>query len=131
MCLFVKANCKPEIATEDILCYKLVLSNPGGWTGWFYYSKTIFQWNIPVIAENDLNNPIEHLEIDQTEMINYGFHANLIKHCTRHEHYCIIPAGSEYCYGMFNEIVSTQIIVFRGRIDYWLYILMKKLNRNK
>jgi hypothetical protein len=140
MCLYVKENCKPEIATEDIHCYKKALKSKDGWQGYFQkyfeYSETIFPWNTIVTAKNNLNDPIEHLEIisnflSTEQYITRGFHACIgkIPFPSLFYHYCIIPAGSEYCYGKYDEIVSTQMIVFRRKFDYLLYILKKKIKQ--
>lgn len=146
MCLIVKQDCKPEIATKDIHCYKYVSSGgSAGWKGIFGYSNHIYPWNIPVNAEKgflqlQLGEPeyayvsLKHLEvihsdsgIDSRGRIAYGFHANITKLHGRHRD-CIIPAGTEFCYGDSEDIVSVNMIVFHKKRDYWKYILKKKLN---
>lgn len=152
MCLTIKQGCKPEIATKDIHCYKYV--NPcgrngvDGWKGLFEYSNRIYPWNVLITAEKETwlfnggeysYTPIEHLELMVNQMPNrrdstlihqiiaYGFHAHIAKIHGRH-HDCIIPAGTEFCYGDSGDIVATNMIVFHKKRDYWKYILKKKLN---
>lgn len=145
MCLIVKQDYKPEIATKDIHCYKYVSvsSDGAGWKGIFGYSDHIYPWNIQVNAEKGFLQlqlgepeyayvPINHLEVIHSEIehrdrIAYGFHANITKLYGRH-HDCIIPAGTEFCYGDSEDIVSVNMIVFHKKRDYWKYILKKKLN---
>lgn len=153
MCLTVKQDCKPEIAIKDIHCYKYV--NPqgrngaDGWKGLFEYSNRIYPWNVLITAEKETclfggeysYTPIKHLELignpthnrwDSTlnhQIITYGFHVLATKPQGKGKyHECIIPAGTEFCYGDSGDIVATNMIVFHKKRDYWKYILKKKLN---
>jgi hypothetical protein len=142
MCLTIKLGCKPEIAQTDIHCYKHVYScGSTGWKGLFGYSDHMYPWNIPVNAEKYVQLPgvtkyvpINHLEVEAVHsgiegrgLISYGFHANITKPLCKYRD-CIIPAGTEFCYGNSGDIVSVNMIVFHRKYDYWKYILKKKLN---
>ena len=59
--------------------------------------------------------------------IDAGFHSFTTRSSTLSSRYpnviCIIPKGAEYCIGVANEIVSTQLIVFKHKWNYLWYKL--------
>lgn len=75
---------------------------------------------------------IDHLEIKQQEgflTIEEGFHAfrgyKKAKSSGYFDFYpCIIPKGSEYGLGVYDDIVSTRIIVFSSFIKFLKYLLL-------
>lgn len=137
MCLIVKEGCEPEIAKKDIVCYKLVGScGDYGWESIYNCSEHTFKWNEVETARNRFYNrindcwkefTIQHLNVDARGRINAGFHARLEKIDSNDvkERICIIPAGTEYCFGSYNEVVAVQMIVFRTYLDYYMYRLKK------
>lgn len=117
MCLIIRGNCKPEIAKEDITCWKMVVD----------WDKT--KWMAPI--RHTLHNYDEVLAIcDRLEMEYYkgrniierGFHAYTnekeAKYYTtlfpsRIMVKCTIPKGADYCVGKYNEIVANRMIVHK------------------
>lgn len=77
---------------------------------------------------------IDHLEIKRVGQeglltIEEGFHAFRTYKKARASGYlnfypCIIPKGSEYGLGIYNDIVSTRIIVFSSFIKFLKYLLL-------
>lgn len=128
MCLFVKRGCHPEIASKDIVCWKRVGTKHlhGKWVPVIFTgSYRTFPLNKVATALKDDKEPISHLEIDEVfETIDYGFHAET-KFGTLGYNICIIPTGAEYCLGINNEIVATQMIVFDTYTNYIRYALKK------
>lgn len=135
MCLFVKEGYKPEIATEDIVCYKRVDDHVKYWkpailigsARFFYpYNKVLTAERYSYIRGEIY--PIQHLEIVDgmvlKRVINEGFHARC-KKTYLHEKRCVIPKGTEYCLGIDNDIVAINMIVFRSLLDYYWYKIKK------
>lgn len=110
MCLYVKEGCKPEIAKEDIKCWKVVVD----------WDKT--RWMAPCIRTfhkygKELTG-CERLKLENWErldfkgvVINKGFHGytsreeaedNIPPVSYRKDWKvtkCVIPKGAEYCMG--------------------------------
>lgn len=132
MCLIVLPGCKPEIATKDIVCYKLVEYHIKYWKPCIYDgAEYSYPYNKILTAEYCINGeirPIQHLEIlhfvDSLYIIDEGFHADCTKTC-RSMKLCIIPKGTEYCLGKENEIVAVNMIVFRTMLGYYWYRIKK------
>lgn len=132
MCLTVKSGCKIEIAEKDITTYKYVNSYENYWCG-IFYSYPRFLYNEIQKAKylslelKSWSYDLKHLQIEGTT-INEGFHS-CVNFCTfdidSKQNICIIPKGSEYCFGKNNDIVSNQIIVFKTKEDYDKYISSK------
>lgn len=131
MCLIVKDGCHIEIAKEDIVTFKNVLSRKNNrWesicmgTELYEYNKVLTARRFPYKS----TDTIEHLQIvDQNngimyDHINEGFHSKVKNKCC--DKICIIPKGSEICYG--DDIVSLHIIVFKNRLSYLKYRLFKR-----
>jgi hypothetical protein len=80
---------------------------------------------------------IEHLQVEYASspykeseggIINEGFHANLIRKNVPYtgayydqRKICIIPKGTEICYGTNDDIVAVNMIVFRNLFRYCIY----------
>ena len=135
MCLIVKDGCKIEIAKEDITTYKLINECENYWTG-VYYRSPSFAYNKLQKAKhlclNELHVDINHLQIERCGnriTIDEGFHSLIDKDgyffTPIKKAICIIPKGSEYCFGKYDEVVSNQIIVFKTKEDYDRYITSK------
>ena len=144
MCLIVKKGCKIEIAEKDITTYKHVYDDGNYWNGIFYsYPRFLYNeiqkakysdqlWLL--LDDNDIDTytELKHLQRekhnDGTIVINEGFQSYVKE--SNHFLYskiaiCIIPKGSEYCFGEYSDIVSNQIIVFKTKEDYDRYIASK------
>ena len=79
---------------------------------------------------------IDHLEIKRVGQeglltIEEGFHAFQTYKDAKSSYFkfypfypCIIPKGSEYGLGIFNDIVSTRIIVFSSFMKFLKYLLL-------
>lgn len=76
---------------------------------------------------------IDHLEIKRVGQeglltIEEGFHAFQTYKDARASNFkfypCIIPKGSEYGLGIYNDIVSTRIIVFSSFMGFLKYLLL-------
>ena len=122
MCLVIPYGESIRIANEDITVYKFVLRR---WNRWVPPVKRNhkFKYNTILTALDKCGNPIEHLVRTgyRNDIICEGFHCDTIDSCTNS--FCIIPKDAEYCYGIDNEIVSTKLIVFKYRWNYWWYKL--------
>ena len=126
MCLMVKRGCHPEIAQEDITCWKTVnmLGND--------------KWEAPVRCTrhncDEVLTACDKLRVESfytgSRILNYiievGFHGytniddaknkvNIFK--TRTLVKCTIPAGAEYCLGIHNEIVANKMIVHKPKYE--------------
>lgn len=137
MCLVVKKGCKIKIAEKDITTYKYIISYEDYWTG-IFFSNLPFAYNklqkakCLCLESDELYVSIKHLrrmkDIKCVSVITEGFHSYI----REPSHFpfdkkviCIIPKGSEYCFGDSNDIVSNQIIVFKTKEDYDRYITSK------
>lgn len=132
MCLYVKHGCRPEVAQKDIICYKFVKDRGLGWESACGYSKNRFPYNkVTTALRRSLLHNCE-VEIDSLTVkgvyykliIEEGFHAKLPPRGL-FENICIIPAGTQICYGDNNEIVAVQMIVFRSILGYYWYRIKK------
>ena len=106
MCLVVKAGCKIEITEKPILVsrkYRKYGLFRKRWGPLVWETKKRWKYNESVEA-------CEHLKIFNFDSIGSGFHSNLA--LTLISANAIIPKGAEYCYGLFNEVVSNKLIVF-------------------
>jgi hypothetical protein len=134
MCLIVKEGCKIEIAEKDITAYKCINEYENYWTGVLYRSPS-FAYNKLQKAKHlclDAYADIDHLQIERFGngiIIDEGFHSLINKDgyffAAFKKAICIIPKGSEYCFGKDDEVVSDQIIVFKTKEDYDRYIASK------
>ena len=136
MCLIVKSGCKIEIAEKDITTYKYIISYEDYWTG-IFFSNFPFAYNklqkakCLCLESDELYVTMEHLRVKDSgygSVITEGFHSYI----REPNHFpfdkkviCIIPKGSEYCFGEYDKIVSNQIIVFKTKEDYDRYITSK------
>ena len=132
MCLLVKKGCKIEIAEKDITTYKYVNSYKNNWIGIFFPVPSFTHNKLQkakCLSIDDLPIDLKHLQGEKCGdeiIINEGFHSLLVKPSFLNKLFiCIIPKGSEYCFGEDNDIVSNQIIVFKTRQDYDRYIASK------
>ena len=135
MCLIIKDGCDIEIAKKDIVTFKNVLNRK--YRGWepAYLGVELYEYNKVLTARHypyKSTDTIEHLQIVDGrdngfiyDHINEGFHSKIRKtdSCNK---ICIIPKGSEICYGDSNDIVSLHIIVFKNRLSYLKYRLFKR-----
>lgn len=137
MCLYVKRGCKPEIAQKDIVCYKVVVDRGRSWEPACGYSNNHFPYNkvTTALRHSLLHNcevEIDHLTVRKgfyMSVVEEGFHASLRE--SMFPNICIIPAGTQICYGTEDEIVAVQMIVFRTKLNYYWYKLKKKLCATK
>lgn len=125
MCLNVLPGCKPEIAQEDIICWKTVKSYDDIW--WQAPARgTFHKYGEVLVACDGLN--VRHWWVDniREHIIEEGFHAYTNKDSAQYQvsilvcfnsSYtlvkCTIPKGAEYCLGTRNEIVTTKMIVHK------------------
>lgn len=86
----------------------------------------------PVFLNNMYKSyDLKHLQIENCGIINEGFHSHVnscespVNSIVIKMAICIIPKGSEYCFGEYDDIVSNQIIVFKTKEDYDRYITSK------
>lgn len=117
---------KPEIAQEDITCWKTV--NMLGDDKWVAPVRGTFHNYDEVLTACDRLSmkPFHDTYGVLYYLIEEGFHAygniddaeykvNLFK--TRTLVKCTIPAGAEYCLGANNEIVATKMIVHKPKTE--------------
>jgi len=127
MCLTVLPNCKPEIAQEDITCWKTVKHvHDICWKA--PVMGTFHKYNRVLVACDKLKMVHAYGGIFcDFDFIDEGFHAytnidyakNKLKQnklklfSSRILVKCTIPAGAEYCLGFDNEIVANKMIVHK------------------
>ena len=138
MCLLTKH--KIRLAKRDITVTRTVIKlTENTWCGYFY-SYTDFLFNEIVTARTIDGKEITNLIQTPTccdsswYTIEEGFHSKRILdpldyNCIPIEYICIIPKGSEYCYGINSEVVSTKIIVFSSYKEYFKYKWKKLLEK--
>lgn len=137
MCLVLKKGEDVQLAQKDIICYKNVQeTDESTWNGPFYDERK-YQFNKVVTAEKKMvketeviYEPIEHLSVELSfkYLIHNGFHAftkegfgNFKGLSNLKEKYCIIPKGTEICYGDNNDIVAVSMIVFKNKFQFIRY----------
>ena len=144
MCLVIKEGERIKKAESDILCFKSVRTLDDDDTKWtcIYYSFADYDFNTEVAAERvSVSNSdgcvvrylekIEHLTVIKgtfADGIYEGFHARTIKILDT-DKYCIIPKGTEICYGNLNDIVTVSMIVFKNKRQYRRYQIKKLFER--
>lgn len=131
MCLIIKEGCHIEIAKKDIITFKEVLTCENNCWAPSYIGIELYEYNEVLTARKFPYTPtdtIEHLQIEDRIRIHEGFHSRVKKtyFCNK---ICIIPKGSEICYGRNNDIVSLHIIVFKNKLSYLKYKLVKLFKR--
>lgn len=135
MCLYIKEGCHIETAKKDKVTFKDVIDQKDhGWEP-SYRGCELYEYNKVLTARKLPYTPIDTIEHLQEEcereksVICEGFHSRVKKtrFCNK---ICIIPKGSEICYGEYNDIVSLHIIVFKNTFSYLKYRLAKLFKRN-
>lgn len=123
MCLMVLPGCKPEIAQEDITCWKNV--RMFGYDEWMAPVRGTFHNYDEVLTACDRLRMARYTMYGvYNYVIEVGFHAytnidvaeykvNLYKTRTLVE--CTIPKGAEYCLGANDEIVANRMIVHKPK----------------
>lgn len=127
MCLTVKVGCKIETTQNDIKVYKLVNKYVNYWRPIYRQESIDFEYGKLLTALDEELNLIEKLDSSFYNSIYVGFHSRVTKHHYVTNTICIIPKGSEICYGDDDDIVSTQLIVFKNRLQYLMYKLKRIL----
>ena len=130
MCLTVKWGSKIEIAQKDIKVYKLINKQSDYWNPVCQQEYIKFEYCKLIKALDNKLKPIKKLNI-RTEFYNKavfeGFHSKVTNCDCITNTICIIPKGSQICYGEDDGIVSTQLIVFKNSFQYLMYKLKKIL----
>ena len=135
MCLRIKDDEFIHLAKKDVVCYKQVTKTQDGkWKG-FYVGRRSYDFDKVVTAEKRTKNyeyeEIKGLKVEKYEIsgiedmyfIDHGFHALVKKRfpSLRGFNYCIIPAGTEMCYGQCGDVVAVNMIVFKNVFHYIKY----------
>lgn len=152
MCLTLRKS-STDIAKRNIVCWKVVDpikdSVPPQWlprriedTGAYEFNKVCkarkYRSEVMVPVKESVRKSskrvlreIDRLEIKQQDgllTIEEGFHAfrgyMKAKASGLNFYPCIIPKGSEYGLGVYDDIVSTRIIVFSSFIKFLKYLLL-------
>jgi len=126
MCLVVKEGCKPEIASEDITCWKFVnMLRKDKWMA--PIRGTLHDYDKVLIACDRLSVEPWHVAYGILHfVIEEGFHgytniddaknkANIFNAHTLVK--CTIPKGAEYCLGPNGEIAATKMIVHKPKTE--------------
>jgi hypothetical protein len=128
MCLVVKGGCSPEIATKDMKSYKVVVPVDNA-TWMSKYQRTTHEYGKVLSIGQPLKMEKHRAsELSSIHPTEFAYHIYEGFHSFAHEEYarqilnpeydaiveCTIPAGAEYCYGTFGEIVSNKIIVHKN-----------------
>ena len=127
MCLVVKDGCKIERAKNDIKVYKLIDKHHDYWKPVYCQRYRRFEYCKSITAYDLYSLPIKNLKICHYRFkyeIYEGFHSRVKRYYLTNT-ICIIPKGSEICYGTHKDIVSNQIIVFKNYFQYLIYKLKK------
>ena len=135
MCLTIKEGETIRRAEKDILCYKSVWTNgsENTWTG-IYFGFKEYEFDKEVTADerymrNSLikTDSLTHLESIGGHIYE-GFHASC-RPFSSSNRYCIIPEGTEMCYGNNGDVVAVSMIVFRNENSYKKYKIKKLWKR--
>lgn len=115
MCLRTKQT-KPQIATEDIICYKIIHKDM---TSLFHKE---FKWELGKVYHTEMTTTLSSFFMNI--MVEQGFHSYSTLKATREGYYsssepciavkCIIPKGSEYytgSHGIRDGYTSERIIL--------------------
>lgn len=115
MCLRTKQR-KPQIATEDIICYKIIHKDM---TSLFHKE---FKWELGKVYHTEMTTTLSSFFMNI--MVEQGFHSYSTLKATREGYYsssepciavkCIIPKGSEYytgSHGIRDGYTSERIIL--------------------
>ena len=126
MCLMVLPGCKPEIAQEDITCWKTVNMLGGDkWVAPVRYTSHNYD-EVLTACYRLSAEPWHNGHRIHGYVIKVGFHAytdidaaeNKIKiFPNRTLVKCTIPAGAEYCLGTNAEIVANKMIVHKPKTE--------------
>jgi len=127
MCLILRWNRKPEIAQEDMTCWKVI--KPFDNYKWEApYRCTVHNYDEVLTACDRLSVKPWFNGIPYFDYIEEGFYActnedialyqlnNLV--CFNSSHSlakCTIPKGAEYCLGWYSEIVANKMIVHKPK----------------
>lgn len=125
MCLFVQENSEIQIATYPIAVFKRVNSGLFFWYSPMYDIETKRKYGVRLKACDHLK--IRLFGYNNKRTIEEGYHAftfisaphNTL--CTLPK-FAVIPKGAEYCLGRDNDIVATEIIVFRTKRQFYKYL---------
>lgn len=143
MCLITKKK-NVSIAKRDKTVFKAIkrrlIENNPTWTGPFY-NRVNFPFNKVVTARDWLGREIDHLRLltypeppeSNYRYIEEGIHSYRVYlmsliYLNCYSKICVIPEGSEYCYGG-SEVVSKDIIVFSSYKKYFEYKWKKLLEK--
>jgi hypothetical protein len=128
MCLFVKEDSEIQVAEEPIAVFKNVDCGFFCWYSPMYDRETKRKYNTKLKA-------CDHLKIrilSKRAAINEGFHAFRTISAPQHSRctfpkFAVIPKGAEYCYGEYDDVVATEIIVFRTKRQFYKYLKKNEL----
>lgn len=139
MCLIPKeVNGKTiQTAEQDIVCYKYVFADKKKWIPAYGPLPREYEYNKVLTAEKYIMiqstigvipshrySKIKSLTCKSSygEMfIEEGFHASLIREDVPRAKICVIPKGTEICYGDNDDIVAVNMIVFKNVFHYIKY----------
>ena len=128
MCLIVKEDSEIRVAEEPIAVFKRVDRGFFCWYSPMYDRETKRKYNKKLKA-------CDHLKIRSgiiERAITEGFHAFRTISAPQHSHctfpkFAVIPKGAEYCYGKYDDVVATEIIVFRTKRQFYKYLKKNEL----
>ena len=139
MCLTTNKK-KVSIAKRDKTVFKWIggdkKTSSTTWVGPIY-DCVDFPFNEIVTAKDSHGKEIDHLQLRLYYQPGYGYieegiHSYRIyslKYLDSYHKICVIPKGSEYCYGVGGEVVSKEIIVFSSFKEYFRYKWKKLLEK--
>lgn len=122
MCL-IPTHLKPFIAEKDILCKKCLIKSAN-------HLYTPYQ-NVPITFNKGISIQIEYrFGFDALGNINQGIHS-YFKWCTialasNLIYPCVIPKGTPYYIGKYDNLVSLKLIIFKNKFRYWIYKIFHK-----
>jgi hypothetical protein len=155
MCLTIqKVNGKTiQIAEQDIVCYKYVFAGKKKWMPAYSPLPREYGYNKILTAEKYIMiqstmgvipshrySKIKSLTLNEGPgemVIHEGFHAYLRDDYVpytgdfyKRAKICVIPKGTEICYGINDDIVAVNMIVFRNMFQYLKYKLKKSFGKS-
>jgi len=121
MCL-TPIHSVPRIAEKDIFCKKLLIKRSGRL--YTPYQGALIEFNNGICIQGAYR-----FSFDKFRNINQGVHS-YSKYCiglrSDLTYPCIIPKGTKYYIGKYNDLVSLRLIVFKNKFRYWIYKIFHK-----
>lgn len=111
MCLIIKDGEDIQVATQDIVCYKILAKNRLSFLG-FYQAP--YMGKLYWLPLNRYFSTRQRIKIDGRDAIYRGYHAYTKTEANFRSWVlfkCVIPKGTLHALGVCDEIVSEKILI--------------------